>query len=59
MNLSFGTETIYDDAEFLLHDQNKIGIVGVNGASKTTLFHLLLQPLSLDSSTLSLGESRR
>ncbi len=59
VHLSFGMETIYDNAEFLLHDQNKIGIVGVNGASKTTLFHFLLQQLSLDSGTLSLGEGRR
>ena len=47
MNLSFMMEMIYDDAEFLLHDQDKVGIVGVNGAGKTTLFRLLLQQLSL------------
>ena len=58
MNLSFGMETIYDDAEFLLHDQDKVGIVGVNGAGKTTLFRLLLRQLSLDSGTLSLGRAR-
>ena len=45
--LSFGMETIYDNAEFLLHDLYKVGIVGVNGAGKTTLFRLLLQQLSL------------
>ncbi len=58
MNLSFGLETIYRDAEFLLHDQDKVGIVGVNGAGKTTLFRLLLHQLELDSGTLSVGKSR-
>lgn len=46
------------DAEFLLHDQDKVGIVGVNGAGKTILFRLLLHQLEPDSGTLFTGKAR-
>ena len=58
MNLAFGLEVIYEDAEFQLGDRDKVGIVGVNGAGKTTLFRLLLKEIELDSGTLSLGNAR-
>lgn len=58
MNLSFGLETIYEDAEFHTEEHDKIGIVGVNGAGKTTLFRLLLHEIELDSGTLSVGNAR-
>ena len=58
MYLSFGLETIYEDAEFHTEEHDKIGIVGVNGAGKTTLFRLLLHEIELDSGTLSVGNAR-
>lgn len=58
MNLAFGLEVIYEDAEFQVNERDKVGIVGVNGAGKTTLFRLLLKELELDSGTLSIGNSR-
>ena len=51
MNLSFGPEIIFDDAEFQLGDKDKAGIVGVNGAGKTTLFRLLRGEIALDGGT--------
>ena len=42
MNLSFGPEIIFDDAEFQLGDKDKAGIVGVNGAGKTTTFYMIV-----------------
>ena len=42
MNLSFGLEVIYEDADFHIDAHDKAGIVGVNGAGKTTLFHVLM-----------------
>ena len=53
MNLAFGVETIFDDAEFALGDRDKVGIVGVNGAGKTTLFKVLLGQQELDSGFIS------
>lgn len=55
MNLAFGLEVIYEDAEFQINERDKVGIVGVNGAGKTTLFRLLLKELELDSGTLTIG----
>ena len=58
MNLAFGLEVIFDDAEFFIGDKDKVGIVGVNGAGKTTLFKVLLGKESLDSGIISTGNSR-
>lgn len=58
MNLAFGLETIYEDAEFQLSERDKVGIVGVNGAGKTTLFRILLRELELDSGSISVGNAR-
>ncbi len=56
--LSFGAETIFDDACFSVRDTDKTGIAGVNGAGKTTLFRLLLGQLQPDSGTISAGNAR-
>lgn len=58
MNLAFGLETIYDNAEFITEPLDKVGVVGVNGAGKTTLFRLLLHEIELDGGTLIAGKSR-
>lgn len=58
MNLSFGVETIYEDAEFHIDAYDKVGIVGVNGAGKTTLFHVLMQEQELDSGSIYTGNAR-
>lgn len=58
MDLAFGLEEIFVDAEFHLGDRDKVGIVGVNGAGKTTLFRLLLGELELDRGTLTTGRAR-
>lgn len=58
MNLAFGLEEIFEDAEFQIGDLDKVGIVGVNGAGKTTLFRLLLGELELDNGSLTSGNAR-
>lgn len=58
MNLSFGMEVIFDDAEFQIADFDKAGVVGVNGAGKTTLFKILLRELELDSGVISVGNAK-
>ena len=47
--LSFGMNQIYDDASFSLNDNDKVGVVGVNGAGKTTFFHVIMGDIKLDS----------
>lgn len=58
MNLSYGLEVIYEDADFHIDDHDKVGIVGVNGAGKTTLFHVLMREQELDSGSISTGNAR-
>ncbi len=58
INLSFGLQTIFDNASFQINDKDKVGVVGVNGAGKTTLFKVLLKVLELDSGKIITGNAR-
>lgn len=59
LNLTYGIETIYEDASFLINDNEKIGIVGVNGAGKTTLFKAILNPEILNSGKIITSNKKR
>ena len=54
LNLSFGLEQIYVNANFQLNDFDKVGVVGVNGAGKTTLFKIILKEQELDSGKIKI-----
>ena len=54
LNLSFGLEQIYVNANFQLNDFEKVGVVGVNGAGKTTLFKVILKEQELDSGKIKI-----
>ena len=41
LSLAFGTDVILDKISFSLNDGDKLGIVGVTGAGKSTLFKLI------------------
>ena len=41
INLSFGADVILKDVSFAVNDQDKLGIIGVNGAGKTSLFRVI------------------
>ncbi len=41
INLSFGTDIILKDISFAINDGDKLGIIGVNGAGKTSLFRVI------------------
>ena len=45
LNLKFGLNTIYEDANFIIPYNSKVGIVGLNGCGKTTLFKVLLKEM--------------
>ena len=48
INLSFGNLTIFDNLDINIYEKDKVGIVGVNGAGKTTFVKLLLGMLPPD-----------
>lgn len=58
MCLSFGVETIFEQAEFRIEKNDKVGIIGVNGAGKTTLFRILLKEQELDSGQIIIDKRR-
>ncbi len=58
LNLSFGLELIYENANFQLNDFDKVGVVGVNGAGKTTLFKVILKTQELDSGKIDVINKR-
>lgn len=58
LNLSFGFEKIYENANFQLNDFDKVGVVGVNGAGKTTLFKIILKLQDLDSGKIYIVNKR-
>lgn len=59
ISLAFNLEKIYDNANFQINDNDKVGITGVNGAGKTTLFKVLLNELTLDSGKIQINNKKR
>ena len=49
LSLSFGGEVILSEISFAVNDGDKVGIIGVNGAGKTSLFKLISGEYSADS----------
>lgn len=56
LNLSFGTQTIFEDLNISFESTDKVGIVGVNGAGKTTLFKLIMKEIEPASGTISVQD---
>ena len=48
LTLSFGLNIVYDHTDFLIQNDQKVGIVGVNGCGKTTLFKVILKEIELN-----------
>ena len=49
INLSFGTDVILKDISFAVNDSDRVGIIGVNGAGKTSLFKIITGEYAPDS----------
>ena len=56
LELSFGTHTVFGDVNFLIDERDHVGLVGVNGCGKTSLFKVLTGEYSPDAGTF--GKSR-
>ncbi len=41
LSLSFGAESVLKDISFAVNDGERVGIIGVNGAGKTSLFRII------------------
>ncbi len=54
ITLRRGTKVLLDGADFVVNPGERVGIVGKNGAGKSSLFALLTGALDVDAGTLSL-----
>ncbi len=54
VSLSFGADEILKDISFSVNDGERVGIVGVNGAGKTSLFRVISGEYSADSGAVYL-----
>lgn len=59
LSLSFGTQNIFNDINLNISNDEKVGIVGVNGAGKTTFFKIVLGQLEPDQGKVSIGSNSR
>ncbi len=48
LTLSFGVQKIFDNVNLIIPENEKVGIVGVNGAGKTTFLKVILKKLEPD-----------
>lgn len=56
-NLKIEDKLILDDFSYLINRKESIGIVGVNGAGKTSFLNVLDERLDLDSGVLEVGQT--
>lgn len=59
MKLSFGTKEIISNASFLVEEGDKVGIVGVNGAGKTTILKIILGQILPDEGDILLSRGTK
>ena len=52
INLSFGTDIILKDISFSINDGDRLGVIGVNGAGKTSLFKIITGEYTPDSGAI-------
>lgn len=48
LSKSVGDKTVFQDISFIIHDNDRIGIIGVNGTGKTTLLDVISEKLGFD-----------
>ena len=45
---SVGDKTVFKEISFIIHDLDRIGIIGVNGTGKTTLLDVVSERIGFD-----------
>ncbi len=58
LSLSFGTKVILDNISFSLEENDRLGVIGVNGCGKSTLFSLLSGEREPDSGAVYISKGK-
>ena len=56
IGLAFGTDVILKDISFAVNEGDRVGIIGVNGAGKTSLFRIITGKAEADSGAVYVGK---
>ncbi len=59
LSKSFGGQSLFNDVNFKMQSQQKIGFVGRNGSGKSTLFKMILGEEPHDSGSISIPKNYR
>ncbi|MGN0534148.1 MAG: ribosomal protection-like ABC-F family protein [Eubacterium sp.] len=59
LTLSFGENTLFSNVSFSIKEGEKAGLVGVNGAGKTSLFKIITGEYSADSGSCFISKNTR
>ena len=59
LTMSFGLQDIFENVNVHIKDKEKVGIIGVNGAGKSTFFKLILGTLEPDSGRIIIKPGTR
>ncbi|RLC30511.1 ABC transporter ATP-binding protein [Candidatus Woesebacteria bacterium] len=59
LHKSFGSQILFEGAGFKLNPKERIGLVGLNGHGKTTLFRIIIGEESPDAGTISVPKYYR
>ena len=58
LSLAFGVKTVLENISFSLDETDRLGIIGVNGCGKSTLFKLITGELSSDSGNVYISKDK-
>ena len=58
LSLSFGTKAVLQNVSFSLDENDRLGVVGVNGCGKSTLFKLITGELPADSGEVYISKDK-
>lgn len=59
LSKSYGDKILFQDASFGMEDQDKIGVIGVNGTGKSTFLKVIAGLMPADSGKISVGNRIR
>ena len=58
LSIAFGTKRILEDVTFSLDEGDRLGIIGVNGCGKSTLFRLILGEQEADEGHVYISKNK-